>query len=193
MEQFTRECLEVDKDVSGSKSNGQGTLPGSANSMEQIYERAARLVKRTLDVQGAVVMDVSHVDVVENISAESSTSITIHSHDPQVGTSHKMLNADEFAKLQDFFSKHPEGKMCEGVLPAGLRPFLPPQIEYALGWCLSVFRNSFLISIHSCPDIQYRQASLRYIVRVQYGRDDYTIRECCGFFLGYLNVHVLVA
>ena len=161
--------------------------------MEQIYERAARLVKRTLDVQGAVVMDVSHVDVVENISAESSTSITIHSHDPQVGTSHKMLNADEFAKLQDFFSKHPEGKMCEGVLPAGLRPFLPPQIEYALGWCLSVFRNGFLISIHSCPDIQYRQASLRHIVRVQYGRDHYTIRECCGFFLGYLNVHVLVA
>ncbi|KAI0087316.1 hypothetical protein BDY19DRAFT_893168 [Irpex rosettiformis] len=133
MEQFTRECLEVDKEVSGgNKSQGQGTITGSPNSMEYIYERAARLVKRTLDVEGAVVMNVSHVDVVENISAECSTSIAIHSHNPQSGTSHRMLNVDEFSKLQDFFSKHPEGKMCEGVLPTGLRPFLPPQIEYAL-------------------------------------------------------------
>ncbi|KAI0767913.1 hypothetical protein BC629DRAFT_1292681 [Irpex lacteus] len=132
MEQFTRECLEVDKDVSGDKSQGRGSFPGNSSSMEQIYERAARLVKRTLDIEGAVVMDVSHVDVVENISAECSTSISIHSHDPLVGTHNRLLNADEFTKLYDFFTKHPDGKMCEGVLPAGLRPFLPSQIEYAL-------------------------------------------------------------
>ena len=101
--------------------------------MEQVYERAARLVKRTLDVEGAIVMDVSHVDVLETVGAESTTSISIHSDDPQFGSTNRTLNADEYTKLQEFFSKSPDGKICEGVLPAGLRPFLPSRIQYALG------------------------------------------------------------
>ena len=131
MEEFTRECLEVDKDVNGERSEGQSLFVGT--SMEQIYERAAKLVRRTLDVEGAVVMDVSHVDVLEAVTAESTTSISVHSDDPQVGTVNRTLVADEFLKLQDFFSKHEDGKICEGVLPAGLRPFLPVRIQYALG------------------------------------------------------------
>ena len=46
--------------------------------MEQIYERAARLVKRTLDVEGALVIDVSHVDIIETVTAEACTQVTIH-------------------------------------------------------------------------------------------------------------------
>ena len=57
MEEFTRECLEVDKDVNGERSEGRSLFVGT--SMEQVYERAARLVKRTLDVEGAIVMDVA--------------------------------------------------------------------------------------------------------------------------------------
>ena len=113
--------------------------------MEQIYERAARLVKRTLDVEGAIVMDVSHVDVLENVSAECSTSITVHSDNPQIGTVNKMLNAEEHAKLQEFFNRAPDGKICEGVLPPGLRPFMPGQIQYALG-------NASLLFSSVCDD-----------------------------------------
>ncbi|EKM58067.1 uncharacterized protein PHACADRAFT_159124 [Phanerochaete carnosa HHB-10118-sp] len=131
MEEFTRECLEVDKDVSGERSEGRSLFVGT--SMEQVYERAARLVKRTLDVEGAIVMDVSHVDVLETVNAESTTSISIHSDDLQSGTTNRVLIADEYAKLQDFFAKAPDGKICEGILPSGLRPFLPPRIQYALG------------------------------------------------------------
>lgn len=131
MEEFTRECLEVDKDVNGERSEGRSLFVGT--SMEQIYERAARLVKRTLDVEGAVVMDVSHVDVLETITAESTTSISIHNDDPEVGTVNRMLNADEVGKLQEFFAKNNQGKICEGVLPSGLRPFLPLKIQSALG------------------------------------------------------------
>ena len=46
MEQFTRECLEVDKHA--NEENSEMRQPGST-SMEQIYIRAAKLVKRTLD------------------------------------------------------------------------------------------------------------------------------------------------
>ena len=128
MEQFTRECLEVDKDSKGEK--GQGLFVGT--SMEQIYERAARLVQRTLDLEGAFVMDVSHVDVLDTVGAESSTSITFHQADPQVGTITKALCQDEYTRLQEFFAKYPEGKISESVVPVGLRPFLPSRIQYAL-------------------------------------------------------------
>lgn len=156
MEQFTRECLEVDKELNGDDTHtGQGLQVGT--SMEQVYERAARLVKRTLDVEGAIVMDVSHVDVLETVGAESSTSITIHSDDPQIGTVTRILNADEHYKLQDFFAKSPDGKICEGILPAGLRPFLPSKIQCAL--CMSpfvLFNANPKRPACSCPDIQYR-------------------------------------
>ena len=79
MEQFTRECLEVDKQADEEKPETR--LVGST-SMEQIYVRAARLVKRTLDVEDAIIMDVSHVDVLETVGAESSTSLTLHHADP---------------------------------------------------------------------------------------------------------------
>ena len=199
MEQFTRECLEVDNNpsaspvkVNGSETGGAGGnvhandrkkadmnamsakdsikrpeyndsnskkselfTTGSGASMEQIYESAARLVKRTLDVEGAIVLDVSHADVLETFGAESSTLISIHSADtapvPQgqqiqgkvpggvngtvLGagrTTTRPLCAEEHAKLQEFFEKFPNGKISEGVVPAALRCFLPSRIQYAL-------------------------------------------------------------
>ena len=169
MEEFTRECLEVDKEINGDDTQGQGLFVGT--SMEQIYERSARLVKRTLDVEGAVVMDVSHVDVLETVGAESSTSITIHKDDPEIGTVSRMLNAEEYMKLQDFFAKHPDGKICEGVLPSGLRPFLPTRVQYALGKCSLTFlpaRHANSPPICSRPGIQYRQATVRSFMCIQH-------------------------
>ena len=68
MEQFTRECLEIDTDA-GADGDAR---PAKAFSMDKVYERAAKLVKKTLDVEGAIVMDVSHADVLETISAEGT-------------------------------------------------------------------------------------------------------------------------
>ncbi|KAH9838351.1 histidine kinase [Rhodofomes roseus] len=129
MEQFTRDCLDLDKEVESDKGMFAGT------SMEQVYLRAARLVKRTLDVEGAVVLDVSHVDVVETVGAESAMAVTVHNADRQAGsvTVNKSLSKEEYSRLQEFFTKNPEGKICEGIVPATLRPFLPQRIQYALG------------------------------------------------------------
>ena len=130
MEQFTRECLEVDKQADEEKPETR--LVGST-SMEQIYVRAARLVKRTLDVEDAIIMDVSHVDVLETVGAESSTSLTLHHADPALESTSRSLQSDEYRKLTEFFERHPEGKICEGVVHPSLRPFLPARIQYVLG------------------------------------------------------------
>ncbi|OCH95405.1 hypothetical protein OBBRIDRAFT_720758 [Obba rivulosa] len=129
MEEFTRECLEVDKELDGGDKT-QGLFVGT--SMEQVYERAARLVKRTLDVEGAIVLDVSHVDVLDSTSAESAISITLHNADARAGTTTKALSREEHVRLAEFFVKNPDGKICEGIVPATLRPFLPTRIQYAL-------------------------------------------------------------
>lgn len=39
--------------------------PLLASSMDKVYSRAAKLIQRTLDVEGVIVMDVSHCEVLE--------------------------------------------------------------------------------------------------------------------------------
>ncbi|CAE6416351.1 unnamed protein product [Rhizoctonia solani] len=63
MEKFTRECLELEE--SGSQS---GT------SMEKVYDRAAKLVKRALDLEGAMVLDIANLECVESINDDGTKS-----------------------------------------------------------------------------------------------------------------------
>ncbi|KAF9648803.1 hypothetical protein BDM02DRAFT_3095826, partial [Thelephora ganbajun] len=128
MEQFTRECLEIDKD-NGENSGQNLTL---ATPMDQIYERAAKLIKRTLDVEGSAVMDVSHVQVLENVNSESTAAVVLHDADSEVGTTTRVLSGEEFARLTEFFKKYPDGKISEGIVPGPCRPFLPTHCQYAL-------------------------------------------------------------
>jgi hypothetical protein len=108
-------------------------LMGPSSSMDTVYNRAAKLVQRTLDVEGVVVMDVSHCEVLETMSAEATVSVVLHHGDPDVPTSTHTLSAEEYARLYEFFARYPEGKISEGIVPPTLRVFLPmAHIQYAL-------------------------------------------------------------
>ncbi|KAJ7739315.1 hypothetical protein B0H14DRAFT_2990917 [Mycena olivaceomarginata] len=108
-------------------------LMGPSSSMDTVYNRAAKLVQRTLDVEGVVVMDVSHCEVLETMSAEATVSVVLHHGDPDVPTSTHTLSAEEYARLYEFFARYPEGKISEGIVPPMLRVFLPmAHIQYAL-------------------------------------------------------------
>ncbi|KAJ6570204.1 hypothetical protein DFH09DRAFT_424342 [Mycena vulgaris] len=172
MEQFSRECLEIDSEVvghgRGEMRDGDGDAPppppqnsdapplaahendsqphpdppdlmGPASSMDTVYDRAAKLVQRTLDVEGVVVMDVSHCEVLESMSAEGTVAVVLHHGDPNVPTSTRTLSVDEYARLNDFFARYPEGKISEGIVPPTFRLFLPQaHIQYALSELLRV-------------------------------------------------------
>ncbi|TFK49898.1 hypothetical protein OE88DRAFT_1645701 [Heliocybe sulcata] len=127
MEHFTRECLEIENESHDSPNELFG-----AQSMEKIYERAAKLVKRTLDVEHATVMDVSHCEVLETMSAEASVSVVSYSAESQTGATHHQLSAPEYTQLSDFFSRYPDGKISDGIAPPPLRAFLSGRIQYAL-------------------------------------------------------------
>ncbi|KAF7375159.1 Histidine kinase [Mycena sanguinolenta] len=108
-------------------------LMGPSSSMDTVYDRAAKLVQRTLDVEGVVVMDVSHCEVVESMSVEGTVSVVLHHGDPAVPATTRTLSPDEHARLFEFFARYPEGKISEGIVPPTLRVFLPvARIQYAL-------------------------------------------------------------
>jgi hypothetical protein len=171
MEQFTRECLEIDGEGPGL----EGGL-AHAGSMERIYERAARLVKRTLDVEDAFVLDVTHSDVLETITAEGTVTVARHGADgPTAGHMSLSLTGDELAGLNDFFVKYPDGRISETIVPACLRGFMPTHIQYALSECgFAPARPPLadLVCARSGADPERRQAAVRAAVRVQRVRAD---------------------
>ena len=134
MEQFTRECLEIDNE---DASSTHGVL--KAGSMDRVYDRAAKLVKKTLDVEGATVMDVSHFDVLETTKAEGAISIVCHHADSVAGegqgavmTTTHHIPTDDYPSFTEFFSKYPEGKVAEGIIPKCFRSILPTRVQHAL-------------------------------------------------------------
>lgn len=128
MEQFTRECLEID--TQAQKGDPRSLL--SSTSMEKIYDRAVKLVKRTLDVEGAVLIDVSTFEEFDTHNSEASPSVLLYHSDPKQSPQTKPLTPAGFAQMSQFFRDFPDGKVSEAVLPACIRSIMPGNIHYAL-------------------------------------------------------------
>ncbi|KAL4074816.1 hypothetical protein V8B97DRAFT_2089162 [Scleroderma yunnanense] len=126
MEHFSRECLEIDQ----QESRKAGVYTSA--SMDKVYDRAAKLVKRTLDVEEVLVMDVSPCEVLDTLNNEATVSVVMHRGTSQTRPTSRALTADELNKLNTFFNEYPEGKISEGILPVCFRPFMPTHIQYAL-------------------------------------------------------------
>ncbi|KAH7106255.1 hypothetical protein BKA62DRAFT_288295 [Auriculariales sp. MPI-PUGE-AT-0066] len=130
MEKFTRECLEIDLQ---SEQDPKTSL--RSKNMDKIYDRAVKLIKRTLDVEGVVVMDVSHADVGGGVPpADGGVSLVMHSAklNGDVVMANKALSGAEYNRLSEFFHRHPDGKIVEGFVPSAFRGLIPSNIKYAL-------------------------------------------------------------
>jgi hypothetical protein len=127
MEQFTRECLEIDSETSPDRNSRPPV--NNTLSMDRVYQRAAKLVKKTLDVEGALVMDMSHGEVLETVGAEAVMSLIVHSAEDT--TTHQ-IQGDACVHIWDMFLQYPDGRVFETVVPAPLRPFVPNGTQYAL-------------------------------------------------------------
>ncbi|KAI0261503.1 hypothetical protein BC834DRAFT_830062 [Gloeopeniophorella convolvens] len=131
MEQFTRECLEIDSEAS---ADAAAVGAQSALSMDRVYQRAAKLVRKTLDVEGALVMDMSHGEVLETVAAEAAVALAVHSAED---TRAHHVSGDACVRVWDMFVRHPDGRAFEGLVPAPLRAFVPAGTQYAL--CVPIF------------------------------------------------------
>lgn len=182
MEEFTRECLEINSpppQEQGSDKSPPKEVTGS--SMDRVYDHAAKLVQRTLDVEGVFVMDVTHCDVVETMGSEGNVSVALHSGKPGSEMEMHQLTSKDFKDLKEFFTKHPQGKISEGIIPQCFRPYMPTHIRYALSTlhdCLTLefFRFSSFFT-HSCSNIQHRQTSICFTLCIQQQHPHETIRK----------------
>lgn len=156
MEEFTRECLELDVRSDPSK-------PEKAVKMEQVYARAAQLVHSTLDLDGCVIFDISqfeqtHMDKdgerrlayrafqyssdtddgilerVDNFGPANALPVLATSS-PPVPT--RQFTPEEHEKFSDFLVDHREGRIFENVVPSWLRYMFPNNIRYSMGTCFS--------------------------------------------------------
>ncbi|KAG6832830.1 hypothetical protein H0H92_009449 [Tricholoma furcatifolium] len=167
MEQFSRECLEIDTEQYHEAPGPKGLISGS--SMDKVYDRASKLVKRTLDVEGVIVMDVSHYEVLESMNAEGTVSVNMHFGDPNMQATRRQLSAEEYQQLTAFFAKYPDGKISEGIVPPSFRPFLPTHIQYALsGLDVLVSRwGGILAAAELLGDSQLTHSQLSFLQTVQ--------------------------
>lgn len=131
MEQFTRECLEIDSETSSETEASQPVK--TALSMDRVYQRAAKLVKKTLDVEGALVVDMSHGEILETVAAEAAVSLIVYSAED---TATHQVQGDACVRMWDLFLKYPDGRAFEAVVPPPLRPFVPNETQYTLCKCL---------------------------------------------------------
>ncbi|KAF8896214.1 hypothetical protein BD779DRAFT_1668047 [Infundibulicybe gibba] len=175
MEQFSRECLEIDTEGQAQNKEDRPDLIVGA-SMDKVYDRAAKLVKRTLDVEGVIVMDVSLCEVLESMNTEGTVSVVMHHGDPQIETTTRQLSSDEYHQLNAFFAKHPDGKISEGIVPPSFRPFLPTHIQYALSE-VSRFLAVPIFNIDKRP----------FALLCAYNASDHTKRFLEGHELSYLR------
>jgi hypothetical protein len=141
----------------GQSTNATHSL-SMTSSMDRVYDRAAKLVQRTLDVEGVIVMDVSHCEVLENMSGESTINVVMHHGDHDVTeTTTQSLTAQEYAQLNAFFAKYPDGRISEGIVPPSIRLFLPTtRIQYALSECRPLVHTVLpMLASRSCSYFQH--------------------------------------
>ncbi|CUA70493.1 Peroxide stress-activated histidine kinase mak1 [Rhizoctonia solani] len=117
MEKFTRECLELEE--SGSQS---GT------SMERVYDRATKLVKRALDLEGAMVLDIANLECVESIN-EDGTKTYSYRGDTFTDSSHSA------APLAASPSIHALSDKAPGVANRPFERISPPVVLGATHTC----------------------------------------------------------
>lgn len=183
-----------------SSVSGASVRPGHTSStkfrgasMVKVYSRAAKLIQRTLDVDGVIVIDVSNCDVLDPLAVSPGSSstpnapasnssmswssssthlaqagglvpVTMYYGDPERDDQIKTLDQEEYQRLKEFFTQYPEGRVFEGVVPLSFRVFLPGRMKYALSMPLWVAQ-----SICSCVGpVQPSLSSTLTDVRLRY-------------------------
>jgi hypothetical protein len=128
MESFARETLQNEADVKNtSPLFFQGT-------MDHIYNRAVELVKKTLDVEGACIMDVSRSGLHDvSTNSEGRIGINMYSAGERVFSGAHAMSDEEYEAIVEFFSRHRDGYATESHIPTCFRTLLSGDVVNILG------------------------------------------------------------
>lgn len=154
MENFTRECLELDAKSTGTSSE-------SAAKMDQVYTRAAHLVCSTIDLDGCFILDLSQFELVEVHDPSAPTGVkTIYRADPYgaeatspvlerndafgsvsalpvlATTPHPVptrpLSPLEHQRLSEFLLNNKDGRIFEERAPSWIQSMFPAGLRWGM-------------------------------------------------------------
>ena len=151
MERFTRECLEMD--AASSASNTE-----AAARMDQVYSRAAQLVRSTLDLDGCFILDIAHFELTET-SPPEGPRVTYRA-DPYISETQSpvLKRSDVFGpvspfpilastplplvsqpissahheRISDFLREHRDGRIYENMVPSWIRHLFPSALRWGM-------------------------------------------------------------
>lgn len=151
MEKFTRECLEIDDKFVGANFE-------AASRMDQVYSRAAKLVRTTLELDGCTILDISQLERITvssgdrkkfiyraNPYAPGADAAVLEQADtfgpisafPVLASTPstpptRPLTAFEHERLSDFLCNNRDGKIFENVVPTWIRYMFSSALKYAM-------------------------------------------------------------
>lgn len=152
MEKFTRECLEIDEEISAADFE-------SSSRMNQVYTRAAKLITNTLDLDGCTILDISQFERVEISTPEGERRTIYHANPYAEGEAHmveptavfgpvsafpvlataqagpgetRALTSSEHEKMSAFLADHRDGRIFEGVAPSWIKYVFPSTLKYGM-------------------------------------------------------------
>ncbi|EJD49061.1 hypothetical protein AURDEDRAFT_112771 [Auricularia subglabra TFB-10046 SS5] len=133
MEQMTRECLETP----GQPQEDDAKVTGTERKMAMIFDYSAKLIKRTLEVEGVMVLDVVNADIEymkppQEAGPVNSLSLISYSAELNVPADTKNVSIEDYAKIREYLLKHAHGRMVDDRVPAVLRGLIPSDIKYGL-------------------------------------------------------------
>lgn len=154
MEKFTRECLEIDEEITTADFD-------SPSRMNQVYTRAAKLITNTLDLDGCTILDISQFERVELSTPEGERRTIYHANPYAEGEAHmveptavfgpvsafpvlataqpvpgeartRQLTSSEHEKMSAFLADHRDGRIFEGVAPSWIKYVFPSTLKYGM-------------------------------------------------------------
>lgn len=127
--------------------------------MDQVYSRAAQLIKATLDLDGCFILDIGQFEMTEMETLSGKK--TVYRADPYVDETQspvlersdsfgpvnpfpvlattpstiptRPLSAGEHEKLSEFLSHNKDGRIFENVAPSWIRYMFPSALRYGMG------------------------------------------------------------
>lgn len=106
------------------------------NSMDKVYDKAVSLAKRTLSVDGALVVDISSFHTAEKTHRKDSMTATVY-HSETLGRQDARpqanLSEGDYDNVDNFFKRFPDGHIYHDRFPLPfMQHVLPQRTQYAL-------------------------------------------------------------
>ncbi|EJT50048.1 two-component sensor molecule [Trichosporon asahii var. asahii CBS 2479] len=152
MEKFARDCLTIDEKLNTSALT-------STSRMTEVYSRAAKLISKTLDLDGCSILDISQFERLQSTDALGNQHTVYHAN-PFSGSSAsgyemaesfgavtafpilastgpdeprtRPLTAEEHQRMSKFLGENRDGRIYENIVPTWIRYVFPPSLKYGM-------------------------------------------------------------